>query len=397
MAVYTLVMGVTYSAYGLFVIPVSEEYGLSRADANSGLIILNIGVSVLSPFLGRALDVIAARTIMLLAGIAFIASYCILAWSGSLWLAVAVYALILPFAVKGTGTLTAPLLVARWFTANRARAMTLSQLGYSGGGLLIPPIVGYLIASYGWRTALFAIGAGAGLILLGIALAIRERPGPGELEQAPPQASTGQQADDRQPTEVAMPLRAVIMSPRFWALSLGCGLPSAAGTGLLVSFVPLGREGGLSLVQAASLISAMSASGIVAKVLIALVADRIDRIVLLTGMFIAGGVLNIGLYACEGYLPLLGVAIGLGFATSAIIPLQYAVAAERFGVASFGVVVGLIVPVTAVLGILSIRASGEIYDRTGGYDLMCLIFAAVHLIAAAIVFTLRDRKRSALS
>lgn len=395
MAVYTLVMGVTYSCYGMFVLPVAEEYGLSRADANSGLIILNVGVAVFSPFLGRVLDIVAARTIMILSSLAFIAGYAMLSLSSTLWVGVAVYALIMPFAIKGTGTLTGPLLVARWFTVRRGRAMTLSQLGYSGGGLLLPPIVGYLIGAFGWRTALLAAGVGAGLLLLGIALLIREKPEPGELEAAPPQPASA--ISPVGPPDAATPVARILMVPQFWALSLSCGLTAGASQGLLVSFVPLGQEQGLPLIQAATLISAMSASGIAAKLLVALVADRIDRVVLLTVMFLAGAALNFGLVVCDGYAQLLVVAIGLGIATSAILPMIYAVAADRLGVANFGVVVGLIVPVTAVCGVVFIRAAGEIYDRTGGYDLLCMLFGVVHVIAAALICSSRTKPANRLT
>ena len=42
-AVYAVVMGTTFSAFGLFVVPVSEDLQLSRADMNMALILLNIG------------------------------------------------------------------------------------------------------------------------------------------------------------------------------------------------------------------------------------------------------------------------------------------------------------------------------------------------------------------
>ncbi|HJQ18667.1 MAG TPA: MFS transporter [Sphingobium sp.] len=235
MVIYTLVMGVTYSIYGLFVVPVAEEYGLPRADANSGLIILNVGVALLSPFLGRVLDLVAARTIMVVSSVAFMTGYTMLSLSTSLWIAVGIYALVLPFAVKGTGTLTAPLLVARWFIAQRGRAMTLSQLGYSGGGLLLPPIIGYLIEAYGWRTASLASGVGAGVVLLFIALGIRERPRPDERESpalpAVDHAPDGSADAGSEATTASQPLSltSILACPQFLAISLGGGLASAAG------------------------------------------------------------------------------------------------------------------------------------------------------------------------
>lgn len=55
MLIYMLIIGSTFSVFGLFVQPVSEEFGLSRADMNTGLILLNLGNAALAPFIGQIL------------------------------------------------------------------------------------------------------------------------------------------------------------------------------------------------------------------------------------------------------------------------------------------------------------------------------------------------------
>ena len=49
-----LVMGTTVSVFGLYVLPVSSEFGLSRADVNSGFALMNLGGAVIAPLVGRA-------------------------------------------------------------------------------------------------------------------------------------------------------------------------------------------------------------------------------------------------------------------------------------------------------------------------------------------------------
>ncbi|HKT53245.1 MAG TPA: MFS transporter, partial [Caulobacteraceae bacterium] len=111
---YTLIMGATYSSYGLFVLPISKDLGLSRANANTGIIIMNLGMMMQAPLLGMLLDRVPARRIMILSSLLFIASFAVLARSHSFWVNGAVLALSLPFAFKGAGSLTAPLLIVRW-------------------------------------------------------------------------------------------------------------------------------------------------------------------------------------------------------------------------------------------------------------------------------------------
>lgn len=58
-----LVVGLTFSAFGLFVTPVSEEFGLSRADMNTALIIRNIGSAAMAPLIGRLVDKMSTSTL----------------------------------------------------------------------------------------------------------------------------------------------------------------------------------------------------------------------------------------------------------------------------------------------------------------------------------------------
>ena len=389
MMIFMLVMGLTFGMYGLFVVPVSEEFKLSRANANSGLIILNLGIAVLSPFLGRLLDRLSVRRLMMLSSVMFMAGFAVLSQSRSLWLNVAILALLLPFACKGAGTLTAPLLVVRWFTIQRGRAMAIAQLGLSLGSLVLPPIVGALMERYGWRTTLMITGVGGGVLLLLIAATIRDRPGPNDREtaDAPPPATASQAGAT--PGSGPLPIRAILGSPQFWTINLSCGVAAAISSALLITLAPLAREQGLSIMQAASLMSAMSACGIAAKLVLAVVGDRVDRIVLLTVMFLLGAVVNGALAVSDSYLQLLIAAGSLGLIGSAVTPIQYALIADRFGAPSFGTVTGLTVPLVACLGVLSMRYAGEVFDRTGGYDLLFLTFVLFQIIAAFAIFATR--------
>lgn len=296
---------------------------------------------------------------------------------------VVVLALVLPLGVKGTGTLTAPLLVVRWFTARRGRAMMLSQLGLSLGGLVMPPLAGFLIERFGWREAAAVLGVGGGAALLAIALTTRDMPRPGELEA--PASATPAGHDEGG----ALSFASIVARPAFWTINLSCAVASGISMALMISLVPYGRQLGLSTIQAAAIISAMSASGIVAKLALAFVADRINRLWLLGLLFLGGGALNAALLGGSSYAFMLAIAVGLGIVNSAVTPLQFAANADRFGAPSFGAVSGLAVPLTAVVGALAVRFAGEVFDRTGNYDLLFQVFAVIQAAAALLVVATR--------
>ena len=382
--VYALIIGSIYSAFGLFVLPVSAEFHLSRAEMNTGLILFNLGAAALAPFVGRALDRLPARRMMLSGSILMGLSFATLALSHSLWLSAAVLLVALPAAAASSGTLTMPLLVARWFVGRRGRAMALTSIGIALGPVAVTPLVGLAIEAHGWRHALLIIGAALTVILIGVALSIRARPNAGEVETSAAQPAPSMDTPAEAPRKVAAFLR----MPQFWMIGLSASVVMAIGQALLASLVPLGREMGLTLMQATSLVSIMGGAGLVGTLVLSAVADRVDRVVLLTVLFLLNAVVNTGLLFSHSYPLLLACAALLGAGNGALTPTFFALLADRFGAASFGTVRGLTQPMMSVVSIVTIRFAGEAFDRFGGYGVAFGVFLVVDLIAAGVMLSL---------
>jgi len=388
MLVYMLSIGTTGAAFGLYIVPVSEELGLSRADMNTGLILLNLGNAAMAPFVGRLLDRMPIRTIMIGGVLLIGASLVVLGLSNSTLLSSAVLAVPMSAGLLSAGTITMTVLMARWFTVFRGRAMTLSVIGMSFGAIIVAPAVGWVIENNGWRTALFVSAAVVTIALLTLAMVLRMTPGDNDIEsKSKPmtQAQSAAAAGGGTPP----PALALLRMPQFWTIAVGIGLGLAVPQAVVISIVPMGVENGLSMMQASSLIMVTGVAGIAAKLLLSTVADRIDRILLLTVLISLGALPNAALLFSETYALLLICAAVLGLVSGALIPIYYALLADRFGLLAFGTVRGLVVPVTAMMGALGVRFIGEIYDRTGGYDAGFAIFIAVDLAAAALLFATR--------
>lgn len=387
-----LVVGATYSAFGLFVLPVSAEYGLSRANMNTALILLNLAAAVVAPLLGRLLDRYRAQRIMMICALLLGLSFTALGLSRSLWLSAAFMTLPLAAGINGAAGLTMNVLVARWFVAQRGRAMALSVLGLSLGSVVVTPLVGVLIEASGWRTALLVIGAAQAILLLLLAQFVRERPGPDEVETGarPPAAAA---AGAGKPAAAAptgpLPVGAILRMPQFWSIALSAAMALGMAQALTVSIVPLALDGGMTMLQATSLVSAMGVAAILSKLVLAVVADKVDRVVLLACLFVLGAALNAALLASDGYPLLFAMAILMGVIIGALAPLVYTLLADRFGAASFGTVRGLSAPISSLMGAVSVRFAGEVFDRTGDYDVMFGSFIFAQLGAASLMLSTR--------
>lgn len=385
MGIYTLLIGATFNAYGLFVVPVAQDLHLSRADANTGLILMNLGGAIVAPFLGRVLDRVSARVVVMVSAALFGCGLITLAKSQSLWLSAIVLATLVPLAVQGAASLTMPTLIARWFNAQRGRAMAVTILGMSLGGVVITPIVGALIDAQGWRTALLAIGVVGAAAILALALVIRERPGPSDVEPGASATVTSARAIDLAQGAGPMKVGTILKMTSFWTIAGAAAIASGIGQGLLATLAPLARDQGYSMMQAAGLISVMGALGIAAKLLLSIIGDMLNRVLMLTGVFVAGAILNACLLFSQTYVSLLACAAILGFINGFMTPVFYALLADRFGAASFGTVRGLTIPLIAGASIVTLRFAGEVFDRTGGYELAFGVFVGLELLAAALI------------
>src|SRR5262249_39711612 len=155
----------TYHSFGVFVLPVSRDLGLSRAETNTALILFSIGNAIWAPIVGPMLDRLPVRPIMWVCALLMGASLVALGRLESPGLSAAGTAGPLALATQGAGVLTATTLVARWFSVHRGRAMAIAIVGISLGGIVETPLIALAIEKIGWRETLVVLGFSVGLLL----------------------------------------------------------------------------------------------------------------------------------------------------------------------------------------------------------------------------------------
>lgn len=377
MLLLLLAVGPTSYAFGLFVLPVSEDLGLSRANINTGLIVLNFGMAALAPFVGRMLDRTSIRLTIGVSAALFVAGFAVLSLSRNVWLSAAMLAGPVAIGVLGLGTLSTTALLARWFATQRARALAIAAIGISLGSVLAVPLIGMLIESFGWRRALMAEALAIAVLVALVLPLIRDKP-PAESDTARADASV---AAAEKPITAGHLLR----SPPFWTITVSLGLGFGVLQTIVVSLAPYAQEHGLPMAEAASLISIYGGMAITGKVVLAWIGDRVDRVILLTVLFAVVALTAATPLVSQSYGALAVCAALLGTAAGTTTPAFSALLADRFGAASIGTAYGLASTVIAIISAACIRFGGETYDRTGSYDTMFVSFAAVSALAAALM------------
>lgn len=387
-----IVVGTTGYIFGLFVIPASEELGLSRATTNNGYIAFLVGVGIMSPFAGRLLDRISARLLIGLGGLIFGLGMIGVASTSSPPLMLALIAGPISFGMTVCGTLAANTVVVRWFDRRRGTALGILAISTSLGGFLFTPITALLLENFGWRTALRVFGiTAATLIPLVSLLLIRNRPTgtePGVEEELGDRVDAAGNREQR-PNEQLWSYRELLRNRNFWLLSIGITLLYASDQALLVSQVPHFQDIGIDVSAAAMIASLMAMSAIGGKVLVGYLADKTD----LRYVFLAVAVAHIALlliYVVQpGYWVLLALATLFGIGIGGVFPVWTTLIAWLFGSKSYGTIMGLMTIPMKVSSVIAVRLVGEIHDRTGSYTPAFLLFTCGIVIAGVLVSMIR--------
>ena len=377
-----LTVGSTMNTFGMYVVEASKDLGLSRTSANLGLVMISLGTALFSPFVGRMLDVYPVRRIMAAGALLFGGAFEVLAFSHNVWLSALALAVPLPLGIAAVGHLASTTVVARWFEAQRGRALALSMVGMSLGTVVMAPTIGFLIKNLGWRECLMVLGGVFTVVFLVLVPFMRERPGPNDIEPVPANAPPIARA-----TADAKPVRVmeILRMPIFWVLSIAVALALSVLQTLAASIIPLAQESGISVTKASSLLAILGAMSLLGKLGLAVIGDKIDRVLALTAIFLfqmfACALLLVG----QSYELLLVCAALQGACAAAISPVFMALLAQRVGSPSFGTAQGAAALVMAAFSMTMLVIGGKIYDVTGSYQIMFAVFTGISLLAALLV------------
>lgn len=368
--------GMSFWSFGLYVEPLESEFGWSRAQVSAGISASLAVGAVSGPFIGRWIDAHGARVVITIGGALTAATFLLLATTSELWQWFAFLSLnsvsrqmvfFIPFQA----------LVSRWFHVKRGMAVGVLGTGFSFGGLAIVPLMAFVIDRLQWDGSfVFASALTAALYLPMGLLVLRNDP-----------SDVGENVDGAAAPEgepaVAQPLtgltpREAMRTPLFWLLAFAMTFFLFGLIGWLVHMVPFYESVGVSRGVAALLVSVAAGFGIVTRLAFGLIVDRFPRVEVaamglmallvgaMTTLVVDSGTLGIAVF-------LVFWVVGSGGGPM----LEPLLLVRAFGLKHFATILAMLMLVDAV-GIVSAPAiAGAIYDATGSYDLVLVLFASV--------------------
>jgi sugar phosphate permease len=362
-----------------------RDFGWSRAQVTSGNALSKLVVGPVFGFaVGYFVDRFGPRRLMivgiLMAGTALIGLGSISTLTGFYF-----FYLFNAIGYVFGGPLPNQVLLSRWFSAARGRAMGFAYLGIGLGGALVPLVAVRLVAAFGWQGALKALGIAIVVIALPLALFVKE---------SPDGAESRSQSASRPSHEPSTPIRDVLRRPAFYLLMLGsmCSIAAVGGANQHLKLY-LSIDHGYSQGAAAAVASLTLAASLVGRLTMGWLADRWPKkLVMLLIYLLVAASLPILLYAStRGAVTLFAIIFGIGLGGEyMVIPLM---AAELFGTRVLGRAMGIVLAADGVAEALAPVLVGRLHDVSGSYTsgFSTLIAFA---ITGAIAISLLPRGRS---
>jgi len=382
-----LSLGLSFSAFGVFVVPLSEEFGASRAELGVGLAIVFLIMGVMGPPIGHWLDRGLVKTLMvtgsLLAGLGLMA----LSRATTLWQLGLIFCGTVGVGSALFGATPSMSLVANWFVRQRGLAMGIAVAGATVAALAVPPLAAYLIDAMGWRSALLILGGGS--LLIGLPVFTTQTIARPELVG---QAPDGDPVDEIQaatapPAEIET--GALVRDPRLWTLAVGFSLIFTSPILMTTALIPFGEDLGFSRLDAAWFFTAMGPFSLFGKVAFGAVADRMALRIAMWIVVLGNFCVWLLLYGDPDYTLFLGIGAFYGLAIGAVGPLNGLVMARCFGREAFGRASGLGGLAGLPLIALAPIVAGHLYDTTGSYHVVFLLQSGLLLLGGALVTCVR--------
>jgi len=381
--------GTSYSA-GLFVLPLQQEFSLSRAAANSPLPISFVGAALMAPVAGYLLDRYNAQKVIVIGAVAFGLSFMFIATSSLLPIMALALAIPAGFGGMAIGPLTTTALTSRWFYRRRGRTLGIAAVATSGGGIVVVPLLAWAIEAYGWRAALFGEAALILLIVLVLAIfVVRNSPCDLGLEGHP--ENWGRPAWDMRAgaRDAQRPYGEILRNANFWAVGFIFSVITAYAQALVVTLVPYGTELGFSSTSVALLISAFSICAAITKIGSGYIAEFTERRLILIAASLAM-MLSAGLlWMVSDYSALLVAASLAGIALGGLLPSAAALIGGYFGAPSFGKAMGMLYFAAVGGSVVAVYFAGRVFDISRSYSPAFASFLGISIAAFAAALVVR--------
>ena len=371
-----------FASFGLFVLPITQEFGWNRAEISFSLSVMIAMTAFSLPFIGRYVDRIGSRKILLVSMLAL--ASCLAAiplFVSELWHFTLIFFLIGTLAA-GTNTVPYMPVLSAWFFRRRGLAIGLAIAGIGLGYAYVPLLLHYMVDNHGWRSGYYALSAIVFVFAMPLVFFfLKEAPAELGLE---PDGNTDGTTPKATRRDIGLTVRETMRRREFWLLVAIFIVLSFVLNGMLAHLVPMLSDRGMSPGAAASVAAVEGITVFLSRIFIGYLIDKIFAPFVAMFFFAlsAFGLTLFALGAVEGYAFLAAILIGLSL--GAEVDLLAYLATRYFGLRAFGSIYGLLFAAILVGTATGPFVFGLAFEMTGSYVEIVGFCVAVNIVAVLL-------------
>jgi MFS family permease len=402
-AFVTMALGVTArTSFSLLMPPLIDEFGWDRGLAAGAFSFGFLVSAVISPIVGRVMDIRGPRVVILTGVLVLTAG---LALAPSIERPWQLYLTLGVLVGGGANMMTYTVhsqFLPNWFVERRGLAISIAFAGVGIGAIVLLPWLQSIIVSTGWRASCWAMGL---LILFGagpLNLLVRKKPE--DIGLLPDGESRSPSAAGTRPTlKVVDPswaattwtLGRAVRTGRFWWIVLGYFCALAAWYAVQVHQTKYLMEIGFTPLVAAWSLGVVSVAGIPGQIVLGALSDRLGREWIWTvgcGGFAICYAALVALEEVPSNVLLYVMVLSQGFLGYALTSVMGPIVVEIFEGPHYGSIFGTSTVALIGGGAAGPWLAGIIHDATGSYRVAFVLIIVACVISAAAIWIAAPRK-----
>jgi MFS family permease len=386
--------GLGFYGPGIYLVALKDLHGWPVHQLSSAITTYYVlGATLLFFWVGSLFDRHGARKMVLAGTVAMACGTMLLAHVTRPW---QVYA---AFAVMSAGWATMSgaainIIVAPWFDRRRGLAVSWALNGASAGGMIIAPLLTFLITRFGFAVAIELVTASMLAILIPVAILVL-RPKRADEHDPVEGAPDSEKASIASPGEASgFRLTTVLSSTAFISISVPFALGLTAQVGFLTHQVAFlaPRTG---TVAAGWAVSLTTSAAVLGRIATGYIADRFERRTVACANFIVQmlGLAILATATTPALLYIGCVLFGLGVGNTTSLPGL--LVQQEFPKQHFARIVSLVVAINQFSFAFGPSLLGQLERAQGSYStglLVCLSMEAVATIVVVSPILLRRSK-----
>ena len=382
------------ASFGVFQIPIADEFGWLRADFSLAIAIQNLAWGIGQPIFGAIAEKIGDRKAIVLGALCYAAGL-LLSSGATTPLAHQAYEVLVGFGIAGTGFGVILAVVGRAASdENRSMALAIATAAGSAGQVFGAPLAEYLLTFLTWQMTFVAF---AGLIMSTLLVLPMMRS---------PQAATKAELEE----SIGTVLKRAFKDPSYTLIFLGffsCGYQLAFITAHFPAFVtemcgpiaPGGTLAGMGITTTSALgavaISLIGLANIGGTLYAGYLGKRYPKKYLLAGIYV-GRTLIAAAFILIPMTPTTVIlfSVGMGSLWLATVPLTSGLVAHLYGLRYMGTLYGIVFFSHQLGSFMGVWLGGTLYDMYGSYTAVWWVGVAVGAFSAIVHLPIRETPRA---